>query len=235
MANTTFKIISLSSIVVLLGACVGGIVGGKPPKENHYDIPYVAPKLILRKPLLNGTLGIARPETDGVHDNVQMLFTYSDRPHSVTKHNYHLWQDAPSSLVQKRLRRYFMDAQIAKKVVYFDPGENVDYILKSRIHRLERFVNKDKNKKYDEVVFGIEIRIIRASNYSTVFPEVYFEKRIRTLRSSSSEETVHASVEAFGIAFKQSMDSYVQTNLPKKKSRTAKKNRVKSEKLTHSK
>jgi len=231
MARRSLKIVGMvCGLTILLSATVGCLPGKATPKESYYDMPYVAPKHALKKPLLNGILGIARPETDGVHDNVRILFSYSDTPHSVNKHNYHLWQDAPSSLVQKRLRQYFTDVKLAKKVVFFEPGEKVDYILKSRIHRLERFVHRNKANK-DEVIFAIEVKIISASDYKTVFSEVYFEKRVKTHRYNSGYQTVHASVEALGRAFKQTMDEFISVNMPKKNGRKRKKA---IEKLSHS-
>lgn len=229
MEKYGMKLLVVTALFILISGCIG-LGGSKPaPSESYYDVPYVAPSLKFKKPLLNGTLGIARPETDAVHDNVQILFTYSDKPYSVNKHIYHLWQDAPSSLIQKRLKNYFSASGIAKKVVLFEPAANVKYLLKSRIHRLERFVNRGADKNYDEVVFGIEVKIINLRNYKSVYPEVYYEQRVKTQRSDSANKTVYASIIAFGNAFKQAMDSFVQSNVPKKNSRTAKKNGRKSE------
>ena len=228
IARTTFWLVFGFMAVLLLNSC--SIVGGSKdqPKESFYDIPYYPPKFKLKKPLLNGVLGIARPETDGVHDNVRILFSYSNRPYSVEKHNYHLWQDAPTSIIQKRMRDYFADVNIAKKVVLFEAGENVDYIVRARLDRLERFVNVDNGKDYDEVVFGIEIRIVRASDFKVVLPEKYIETRIKSNRLGSIPATIYASVKAFGKAVQAALTEYIQANMPKK--RKSKKKKVRKRK-----
>lgn len=211
------KIISaflVSGILIVLSAC--GILNGsnkETPRDQFYDIPYVAPAKVLAQPHIKGILGVARPEADAVHDDRAILFVESDRPFSLNRHSYHFWRDPPPNLIRDRLYNYLAKSNLATKVVRFDPGVTVNYIMYSRLIRFERIVNK--NSSSDEVLFGIELSVSHADDGRVLIPNTYYEDRLPIERLSTTADTIHASVIGFGKAFAKTMDKFVQANTPK--------------------
>lgn len=198
--------------MLFLAAC--GLTPSKPPPSDvFHGIPYKAPAMVLKKTVLKGVLGVERPQTDGTHDDRAILYTDADRPYSLQKHIYHFWQNSPTILLQERMYHYLSNATFATKVVRFDAGVHADYILSSRLVKFERLVSKARGT--DQVIIGIELRITDANYTKEVVQNKYYEFKINSERHSDINETMHASVVAFGKAFGMTMDKFVADNVRK--------------------
>lgn len=122
---------------LLLGACLG--VGAEPPPRDHYYRLLVPePARLVETPALEGTLAVEPPAADGLLSGRSLLYVRADEPFAVNPYHYHHWSEPPSRLLQGALVDYLRGANLAQSVTTPRMRLRPDWVLSSRILRMER-------------------------------------------------------------------------------------------------
>ena len=212
MTRSRIKWVLLSTLSLSLAGCLGS---PRPPEDRYYYLPETKPDTRLSVPVLNGILGVARLDSDGQRADRPLLYISEERPFEVNKYHYRYWIDSPTVLVQNNIYHYLNKVGFAKSVVRFDPGTQVDYILRGRLLEFERFVGRTQ----DQVIVGFEIEITRATG-EVFIPTTIYRIRMNSERAGSSDETIHKSVIVFDRALRTLLQQFVVANQPANKSHT---------------
>lgn len=182
--NRKNSIVSLLAVLVL-SACVQPEV---PPDRFYRIVP--PPPQPLAAPLLRGTLEVDRPAANGLVANRAIVYADSARPNELEAYSYRFWAEPPALMLRDELVRYLRAAGVAEAVVTADMRLDADYVLISRLKRLERVVGADPRV---EVEMDISLRDNRRDRL--VFQRIYRDS------VAPSDDSISAAVDAINAAF----------------------------------
>jgi len=121
-------------LAVLVG--VAGCLGGPAPRDHVYRLQVEPPRSARNAPAFPGTLEVGRVWGNALTRGRPILHSDSDRAVEVTPHDYHLWVDSPTLLLQRELTAFLRQAGLAKEVVTSDANFPVDWVVTGFIERL---------------------------------------------------------------------------------------------------
>lgn len=186
MASARARFAALALLIVFGSA---GCASAPAPRDHFYRVSVAAPAP-LASPALPGILEVDRLRVEAVHQGRRMLYRDASLPNAIGRHSYHFWADPPGLMLQDQLVRYLRAAGAAKSVV--TPGIHVDsnYVLKSRLVRLERHTGGGTPR----VTVEIEFNLLEKTGRRHLLNATYAEAR------PVPADTVGASVAAYDDA-----------------------------------
>ena len=122
--------------IALAVALSGCTMASPPPPDSYYRLEVAAPAALPR-PLLPGVVEIKRFNAEGLTGDRALLYSYRDHPDQVLRYSYHLWVDAPPTLLQDQLLRILRQAHAADTVVTSDIDLSPDFVIEGRLRRFE--------------------------------------------------------------------------------------------------
>lgn len=188
-------LISLLALVLIVG-CVGGPT--VVPEDVYYRLPEPGSVKAMARPLVEGRLGVDRIETDGLHQERALLYVDADRPHELRRYHYHYWTGAPGRVVQDHLIAYLRAADAAGAVSRHEPDTEVDAVVTGRLLRFERVLDG-----------GAGVAVTVELTYREPAAGPLRLRREYTVRRPARNETMAATVEAFGTALQAAYGEFL--------------------------
>ena len=212
LAKTGILTVFLALMIAILTSC-GGVRSEaeqdhSDTTEHFYPLPDTHPGYRLKTPAFRGVLGVAPMDADGIRSDRRMLFTISTRPLELRLHHYRFWADSPTKLIQFKVSEYLNHIRYATKVIRFSPGTKIDYLLRGRILKFERYVHI--NADHDEVLVSIEFSIIRDSTGELVVPNTVYHLREKAVRAKRRNDTIVNAVKSFNTALNKALLQFVK-------------------------
>lgn len=180
-------------LMVALTACSNRVA--ELPEDRFYRLPEPTP--VAAAPRFAGTLAVALPASDGLHNERAMLYAQHDRLLEIRRYHYFFWVQTPPRLVQEHLAEYLRRARVAEPVVLADGKVGSGLRLESRLIRFERIVGGT----VPQVMVELELALrdgadARRHRYRVLLP--------------AQDGSVYASVEAFGQALEAIYARFLQ-------------------------
>lgn len=124
-------------IAAALAALLAGCKPPPVPDDHFYRFGRVPDGQVFADPVIGGKLLVELPLAAGIRRERAIL--YSDDPGHVMlrRYHYHLWEDQPPRLIQRRLVDRIMQAGAARSVTD-QLAEDTTHRLRVRIERFER-------------------------------------------------------------------------------------------------
>ena len=189
--KSVFVVNLLASSVLLVNGCVS-----QPavPQDYFYRLPAIHPDTAFDTKLVNGIIAVDQLDADGVYRERPLLYVDAQRPLEVLQYHYRHWIQIPSQLIQDNMVDYMREANIADGVERYSSGRRHDFLIRGRLHKFERLVEKDRSI----AVVQVEIEFRKRHEQGT-------EKITKMYQSQKTAQgqTIHDSVTAFGEALRQ--------------------------------
>jgi cholesterol transport system auxiliary component len=198
MIKRQYKISFLSLLVgtVLISGCASRT---SVPDDHFYQLPGILPVKIFDDYLINGTVAMAPLHSDGLHGERAILYIDSNLPLELHRYHYHHWTESPPRLVQESLLKYLRESRLAPNVVRYDPGGQVDGVIKGTLLHFERITGQE----------GIKVEVALELEYSNQKLHQSWHKEYNvTLPVKNS--SLHSTVEGFGSALQQIFNAFTQ-------------------------
>ncbi|WP_455212019.1 ABC-type transport auxiliary lipoprotein family protein [Kaarinaea lacus] len=181
----------LTSVVLLINGCVGQ---PSVPQDFFYRLPVIHPDKAFDTKLIHGAIAVDQLDADGVYRERPLLYVDAQRPLEVLQYHYRHWIQIPSQLIQDNLVDYLREANIADRVERYTSGRQHDFLIKGRLHKFERLVEKDRSI----AVVQAEIEFRKRNQQGvTKITKIYESDK------TAQGETIHDTVSAFGEALRQ--------------------------------
>lgn len=187
-------------IPLLALALTAGCVGGRTvvPEDVYYRLPGPGSVTAMAQPLVEERLGVDRIEADGLHQERALLYVDAERPYELRRYHYHYWIDAPGRVVQDHLIAYLRAAGAAGAVSRHEPDTAVGAVVTGRLLRFERVLDG-----------GARVAVTLELTYRAPASGPVILRREYTARRSARNETMAATVEAFGEALQAVYDKFL--------------------------
>lgn len=75
---------------------------------------------------INVTIRVDLLRSDGLHDEMTILYTNTDTPLELHRYHYNHWTDSPPRLIQESLLKYLRKPRLVQNVMRYDPGQQMD-------------------------------------------------------------------------------------------------------------
>ncbi len=157
------------------------------PDDHFYRFGSLAAVESADEKLTQGGLYVAAPRAAGVRRSRSMLYTEDANNVALKRYNYHMWEEAPTNLLHKRLLEYLEQAQLAGSVSS-RPQPGLRLRLESDIEKFERRIN------LGEVAAVVRIRFALVDKGDVLFEQTY--EKAQPAADDSMSETVVAFTEA---------------------------------------
>ena len=189
--KTVFVVSVLASSVLLVNGCVS-----QPavPQDYFYRLPAIHPDSAFDTIQVEGVIAVDQLDADGVYRERPLLYVDAQRPLEVLQYHYRHWIQIPSQLIQDNMVDYMREANIAGSVERYTSGRRHDFLIKGRLHKFERLVEKDRSIAVVQV--EIEFRKIQKQGMVKITKMYQSQK-------AAQGQTIHDSVMAFGEALRQ--------------------------------
>jgi len=140
----------LTSILIALTMVAGPLLSScstpSPiPQDQFYRLSATAPRAS-SVVLLNGTLAVARFQSDGLHNERALLYARSNQPLRLIQYRYHYWTDPPTRLLQDFLTGCLRQGGVATTVANGESVRNPDYRLSGNINRFESILTDKQTR-----------------------------------------------------------------------------------------
>jgi cholesterol transport system auxiliary component len=185
-------------LLLLLGLV--GCATNPLPDYRYYRPSPSLPVSALAKPLLSDTIEVQYFRADGVLGERPIVYTSSDEPQKLSQYHYQLWTDPPGAILQRRMSDLLAQYGIAKRLTVRASAREEPIQLTGTIERLERI----KSGAGTQVAVALRLRL-EAHRAQTPMLEKRYEKLL-----SVSDDSISASVHAFGLACDQITAEFVQ-------------------------
>ncbi len=180
------RFIILVAAILMLSACTQPPL----PKDHYYrlggigsnDGPFATP--------FKGILEVDRFLADGLVGGRSLLFTEIGKEQEVQEYHYHLWTEAPPSLIQVSLIAYLRDIKAADNITTPEMRLNPDYVISGRIRHLERIIGGSQPK----VLVELELGLKKMADDKLIFVETYRQE------VTHNDENVFTAVAAMNQA-----------------------------------
>lgn len=182
--------------------------------EHYYSLPDNGPGFKFRSPMLRGVLGISPIDADGIRSDRRMLFKKSNSPLELRLHHFRFWTDSPTKLVQQKITDYFRGMGLANKVIRYNPGNKVDYLLHGRLLKFERYVDTKSNE--DKVLVSIELSISKESTGQLVVSNTVIHIREKAARAGNANKTIVNAVKSFNVALSKALVKFIKEHSPRR-------------------
>ena len=195
MARSIFKTVILVSLLTSSVLLVNGCVSQPAvPQDYFYRLPAIHPDTAFDTKLVNGIIAVDQLDTDGVYRERPLLYVDAQRPLEVLQYHYRHWIQIPSQLIQDNMVDYMREANIADGVERYSSGLRHDFLIRGRLHKFERLVEKGRSI----AVVQVEIEFRKRHQQGT-------EKTTKMYQSQKTAQgqTIHDSVTAFGEALQK--------------------------------
>lgn len=126
------RIAALFALTLWLGGC-----SSPPPPDTFYRLQPLTPATLPR-PVLPGVVEVTRFGADGLTGDRALLYSYRDKPDQLLRYSYHLWTEAPPTLLRDQLVEMLRRARAADRVVTADLRVPPDYVVEGRLRRFEQ-------------------------------------------------------------------------------------------------
>jgi len=141
------------------------------PQDHFYRLDVAAPSQG-SQPLLKGVLEVDRLNADGLLGGRSLLYTEKGKEAEIKEYHYHLWTEAPPSLIQDRMVSFLRTAKVADNIVTPKMRITSDYTINGRIRHLERAVGGAAPK----VIVELELGLKDQKDDRLVFVDTYREE-----------------------------------------------------------
>jgi ABC-type uncharacterized transport system auxiliary subunit len=132
-------LLALAALVALVTSETG--CAGRPaPAISHYRLELGEPAP-LAEPALDGVLLVQRPRADAFTSQRSLAYRELGAGGATTalyRFRYHLWVDPPPQMLEQEIVRYLRTARAAPSVVTAELRTQADYVLHTRLRRLEQ-------------------------------------------------------------------------------------------------
>lgn len=184
-----------ATLALLLVSCASQ---GPVPEDRFYRLP-VPPAQQEAIPALAAVLGVGRLRSDGLRDERAILYLHSERPLELRRYHYHHWVDAPTRMLQEHMIAYLRQAHGAAEVLRYTPGMQVDKVVGGRLLRFERVLGAGAGTVVVEMELGLG-------------DGRYPQQGLRVYRAEveAGADSMHATVQAFGLALQQIYRQFLQ-------------------------
>lgn len=182
--------LALAGVGLALGACGGA---GPAPQDSFYRLTIDDPGRRFGRPLLDGTVEVARFSADGLAS--ERAIVHAPSGPALRRYNYHYWVDSPTRLVQEAVMQALRVSDAAPRVVGTDTRVPSDYRVTGKLGRLQH----ETGQSGGEVVVDLEINVIDTSRSALVMVGDY------SVRRRVESDGVPAAV----IAFRQALTEIV--------------------------
>lgn len=175
----------IAAMALLLGACGST---GPVPQDNFYRLQ----RLVIEKPFphppVDGIVKVGRIDAFGLFRERAILFTKEDTPQAISRHHYHHWVDAPTSLIRDHLIGYLRDAKLATLVDGSYVAQGYDYQLDLELKDFTRVL-----KANGDVAVSVELNAVFLKKSAGV--PLFVLSYSQALQADNA--TMPASVKAF--------------------------------------
>lgn len=179
---------------VLIAGTLAACVGEPPPPDHFYRLSVAPPAERLKRPLLDGTVEVARLSGDGLVGERALVYVLAEEPYEIRTYNYQFWNEVPGALVQEQLIRFLRAVNVAGRVVSPELRLPSDWSVEGRIHRFDQVVGKGVT-----MVIELELGLIRLEDEKLLLLETYHVEEPVT--DASVPETVLATNRALSAIF----------------------------------
>jgi ABC-type uncharacterized transport system auxiliary subunit len=155
-------------VLAPLAALLMGCAAGPAPGDHFYRLAPGDPQPLAR-PALAGSLAVERARADAAVSGLPLLYREGDAI-ALGRHQYRLWVDPPPVMLQGALVRWLRAAGVADAVSPAGARANADYVLESRILKLEH-VRGDPPRGD----FELEVRVVREEDGAELLLATYRE------------------------------------------------------------
>lgn len=189
----------LRRLFVVSVLTVGGCLSGPAPTDQFYQLELPEPQHKFDTPPLNGTLQVTRPEANAVMGERPLLYRQNSLSTQVHRYAYHRWVDSPTILLQQEMTRYLRASLLADQVVTPQFRVKVNYLLSSRILKLERIVDGSHR-----VLMELELGITSIRDNEALLLKTYREEK------SANGEDMEDSVIAYNQALAKILNRFLE-------------------------
>lgn len=189
------------ALVLALGAwTLVACVGAPPelPEDRFYRLPEPKPRTAIAP--YAGTIAVSLPHSDGLHTERALLYSHHDRPLEVLRHHYFFWAESPPRLLQDHMVAYLRAAGMAERVSRAQNADGDALHLESRLLRFERHIGGAQT----QVVVELELGWNGADAGSLR------SRRIYGVQTAAEDDSIYASVQAYGRALEQIYQRFLQ-------------------------
>jgi cholesterol transport system auxiliary component len=180
-------------VVLLLAACSPASV----PDVTYFRLPPPTPFPHTDKPLTTLPMEVEVFRGEGIYAEQAMIYTNSTDAGSLRTYHYQLWSDPPSRGLQARLTNMLRDSGASTLVTERLPASDQALRVHGRILRYERV----KHDPGFDVSVSFEIRVEQDSGEPLV-------EQTYTAQVSAADNTMEATVRAFGAAIDQAFAKF---------------------------
>lgn len=189
----------LRRLFVVTVLAVGGCLSGPAPTDQFYQLELPEPIHKFDTPPLNGTLQVTRPEANAVMGERPLLYRQNSQSTQVHRYTYHRWVDSPTILLQQEMTRYLRASFLADQVITPQFRVKVNYLLSSRILKLERIVDGSHR-----VVLELELGITSIRDNQALLIKTYREEE------SANGTNMEDSVVAYNQALAKILNRFLE-------------------------
>jgi cholesterol transport system auxiliary component len=157
-------------IALVLLATVSACAQPPLPQDHFYRLDVAAPAPG-GQTLLKGVLEVDRLNADGLLGGRSLLYTEAGKESEIKEYHYHLWTEAPPSLIQDRMVSFLRQANIADNIVTPKMRISPDHIVSGRIRHLERAIGSSTPK----IIVELELALKDRKDDRLVFVDTYRE------------------------------------------------------------
>ncbi len=192
IGNWKVHLLLISSLIL------PGCFGGQAHPDYFYRLDVPNPKTQLAPSPLQGTLQVTRPWTDALTSERNLVYRENNQTSQLHHHAYHRWVDSPTTLVQQEMARYLRKSHLATLVVTPEVRSKANYVLASRIVKLERVLDQTPN-----VVLELEMTVTHARDRKTLLQHTYRQEQ------SAKDNSVPASIQAYNLALSHILNRFI--------------------------
>jgi len=151
-----------TSVLIVLAVMAGPLFSGCStpppiPQDQFYRLSTAAPRTSSAI-LLNGTLAVARFQSDGLHNERALLYARADQPLRLIQYHYHYWTDPPTRLLQDFMTGCVRQGGVATTVANGESVRNPDYRLSGTINRFESILGE----KQTRVIVDVDLALYKS-------------------------------------------------------------------------
>jgi len=180
-----------TSVLIMSAIVVGSLLSGCStpapiPQDQFYRLSATTPRTGSAV-LLNGTLAVARFQSDGLHNERALLYARANQPLRLSQYHYHYWTDPPTRLLQDFLTGCLRQGAVATTVANGESVRNPDFRLSGTINRFESILAG----KQTRVVIDLDLALYKNDREAPLLIKNY-QKEIL-----AGDNSVYAAVDGY--------------------------------------
>lgn len=190
------KSVILLVCIVSMVSC--GFSGGQIPADHYYRLPEAAASKSIASVFKN--LKINPVKVEGLYHERSILYVEKLSPLEVKRYHYHYWVETPEKLVHKFARQYLLQSGISQNILNSASHSVPDVEVAMTITHFERIIDHEGA----QILINLNVSVSGNHLLMQEFSRPY------TAKVKAADNTMHTTVEGFGLALNDIMAAFLK-------------------------